>query len=153
MSVEKIQLLPCPFCGENAGYHDHSYSDDYCTVGCINPSCLVKPLTAVSPEYKPWTKAESTYEILWEEAELEAAQNWNTRKIQDLKTGEQMNKGYEVFRAEFWRDVYIACIKELSSRDIDTAASTASYVADEAVKQLDTRFKDKVAPRLNTCEH
>jgi len=75
----KKPLLDCPFCGSGAKYHQHGYSDDYCSVGCANDECAVHPLAHAEPESRPWDDTNKTFYVLWEEAEEKAADVWNTR--------------------------------------------------------------------------
>lgn len=81
-----IQPKPCPFCGAPGIYHQHGYGDEYCSVGCSNDDCLVHPQVHATPKSKPWDESKTTFYVLWDEAEEEAAIKWNQR--QDSTTEE-----------------------------------------------------------------
>jgi hypothetical protein len=74
-----VELLPCPFCGHEGVYFTHGYSDESCQVGCGNENCFVRPRASAFPQSKPWDETKTTFYKLWDEAELEAANNWNKR--------------------------------------------------------------------------
>lgn len=82
------ELLPCPFCGFPGELKGHGYSDDYCAVGCSNDNCEVGPSACVSPDCKAWNPGNpnTTYQVLWPEAEAKAAEIWNKRATTSLPT-------------------------------------------------------------------
>jgi len=66
MGDAEVELLPCPFCGGDAGFTDYQYRVE---VGCINKLCDVSPSVYWQKSFPEWNNQIIAY--------------WNRRAIHD----------------------------------------------------------------------
>jgi hypothetical protein len=105
------KLLPCPWCGSEAGIHPRSYSDGYSECGCLNNDCPVQPICSVKADSHPWDETKQSYWLDYDKSDVEAIAIWNTRATDSLpvyyilrRTVGGMPGRYEYFHAigEWW---------------------------------------------------